>query len=135
MSEPSAPPSELWRRRLQRLRTRSRSGALAAIYAEAAEYPVFDDFVDYSVTGAASNWLASQGIPAIDVELSNRSDTDWKRNLAVIESYRAELETPSISRSIGEKCNDEPVIGPMNLPREMLGARGEAENGREKVEE
>lgn len=68
------------------------SEALAAIYAEAAEYPVFDEFVDYSVTGAASNWLASQGIPAIDVELSNHSDTDWKRNLAgvlaVIESYR-----------------------------------------------
>ncbi len=68
------------------------SEALAAIYAEAADYPLFDDFVDYSVTGAASDWLALQGIPAIAVELSNHSDTDWKRNLAgvlaIIETYR-----------------------------------------------
>lgn len=68
------------------------SEALAAIYAEAADYAVFDDFVDYSVTGAASDWLALQGIPAIAVELSNHTDTDWKRNLAgvlaIIETYR-----------------------------------------------
>jgi hypothetical protein len=55
---------------------------LAAIYAEAADYPIYEDFVDYSVTGSASDWLALQGIPAIAVELSNHSDTDLKRNLA-----------------------------------------------------
>ena len=83
------------------------SEALAAIYAEAAEYPVFDDFVDYSVTGAASDWLALQGIPAIAVELSNHTDTDWKRNLAgvlaIIETYRLNGRCP-LSSATCQEC-------------------------------
>jgi predicted deacylase len=67
------------------------SEALAAIYAEGSGYPLYMGFNDYSVTGAASDWLASQGIPAIAVELTNHSDVDWQQNLAgmlaVINAY------------------------------------------------
>jgi predicted deacylase len=68
------------------------SEALAAVYAEAAGYPLYEGFVDYSVTGAASDWLALQGVPAIAVELTDHTDIDWRQNLAgmlaVIEAFR-----------------------------------------------
>jgi predicted deacylase len=57
---------------------------LAAVYAEAAGYPVFDRFDDYPVTGDASDWLSGAGIPAITVELSSHTATDWPQNLAGI---------------------------------------------------
>jgi hypothetical protein len=58
------------------------ANALANVYALGARYPLLDEFSDYSVTGDASDWLSSQGIPAIVVELTNHTDTDWPRNLA-----------------------------------------------------
>lgn len=59
---------------------------LAETYAAAAGYPFELQFTGYSVTGSAVDWLALQGIPAIEVELSNHSDTDWEQNLkAMIE--------------------------------------------------
>ena len=58
--------------------------ALAAIYAQAADYPLFDGFDDYPVTGDASDWLSGIGIPAITVELSSHTGTDWPQNLAAI---------------------------------------------------
>jgi hypothetical protein len=57
------------------------SAALAAVYAEAAEYPLYESFDFYRVTGAASDWLTLQGIPAIAVELNDHSDLDWAQNL------------------------------------------------------
>jgi predicted deacylase len=57
---------------------------LADIYAEAAEYPLYEEFTAYDVTGASTDWLALQGIPAIAVELTNHRDTDWQQNLAGI---------------------------------------------------
>jgi predicted deacylase len=56
--------------------------ALAETYAEAAGYPQYDSFAAYPIAGDASNWLASQGIPAIIVELTDHVDTDWDQNLA-----------------------------------------------------
>lgn len=55
---------------------------LASVYSSAAGYTPYDTFDDYPVTGDATNWLALKGVPAITVELSNHSDTDWDRNLA-----------------------------------------------------
>jgi len=60
-------------------------------YAKAAGYPAVKVFGAYATTGAADDWLASQGIPAITVELSSHSSVEWDKNIlgikAVLESY------------------------------------------------
>lgn len=55
---------------------------LAAMYGEAANYPVYERFYHYPVTGDAGDWLATQGIPSISVELKTHEDIDWTENLA-----------------------------------------------------
>lgn len=55
---------------------------LANIYGQAAGYPVRDEFTSYVVTGDATDWLATQGIAAITVELINHYDLDWPQNQA-----------------------------------------------------
>jgi protein MpaA len=71
---------------------------LARIFAAASGYPFYEGFNDYSVTGAASDWLALQGIPAIAVELTNHTSIDWPQNLAgmlaVIRLYSASEPAP-----------------------------------------
>lgn len=59
----------------------SPSDELAKTYARDAGYPFQLAFTEYPVTGAAVDWLATQGIPAIEVELNNHTDTDWDQNL------------------------------------------------------
>jgi len=54
---------------------------LAAVYAAASGYSFFPSFDSYPVTGDSSDWLAQQGIPAIDVELTNHASIDWEKNL------------------------------------------------------
>ncbi len=51
-------------------------------YARAAQYPAVDTFDAYPVTGDVEGWLASIGIPAITVELSNHETIEWEKNLA-----------------------------------------------------
>jgi predicted deacylase len=58
------------------------SRQLAQIYGRAANYPVRDEFSSYIVTGDATDWLATQNIPAITVELINHYDLDWPQNRA-----------------------------------------------------
>lgn len=53
-------------------------------YATAAGYAAVDVFDAYPTTGAADDWLASVGIPAVTVELSTHNSTDWDKNLAGI---------------------------------------------------
>jgi murein tripeptide amidase MpaA len=57
---------------------------LAEIYAEAAGYPFEEKFLSYPVTGSAIDWLATQDIPAIEVELSNHTDIDWEQNIKAV---------------------------------------------------
>lgn len=57
------------------------SDQLAAVYGEAAGYPV-GPFTSYEVTGDASTWAAAQGIPAITVELATKDSSESGRNLA-----------------------------------------------------
>jgi len=54
---------------------------LAAVYAAASGYSAFPSFDSYPVTGDAADWLAQQGIPAIDIELTNHASIDWEKNL------------------------------------------------------
>jgi predicted deacylase len=51
-------------------------------YARAAGYPAVDVFDAYTITGDAEGWLASIGIPAVTVELSTHTTTEWDKNLA-----------------------------------------------------
>jgi predicted deacylase len=53
-------------------------------YAEASGYPAVKEFTSYETTGAADDWLASVGIPAITVELKNHTSIEWEKNLAGI---------------------------------------------------
>ncbi len=58
-------------------------------YAKASKYPAVKTFDAYVTTGAADDWLASIGIPAITVELSSHNTIEWARNL---EGIRALLK-------------------------------------------
>lgn len=62
---------------------------LAEAYGEAAGYrlPSGDDGpVDYEITGSASGYLYSRGIPTIVVELTTHQDTELAKNLAGLEA-------------------------------------------------
>jgi hypothetical protein len=65
---------------------------LARIYGEAAGYPVYERFSAYVVTGDAGDWLTTQGISSISVELKNHVNLDLEQNLggilAVLNQYR-----------------------------------------------
>jgi len=53
---------------------------LGEIYGKASGYPYGRPFSSYKVTGDAVDWLATQNIPAIDVELTNHIGLDWPQN-------------------------------------------------------
>ena len=55
-------------------------------YAKAAGYKAVASFDSYSVTGDSEGWLASIGVPAITVELSNHESPEWEKNIAGIEA-------------------------------------------------
>jgi g-D-glutamyl-meso-diaminopimelate peptidase len=65
--------------------------ALMNTYSKAAGYPAVKTFDAYATTGAADDWLASQNIPAITVELSTHNTIEWDKNLkgvkAVVEEF------------------------------------------------
>jgi predicted deacylase len=48
-------------------------------------YPPMDTGCIY--TGEMVNWIALQGIPAVDIELTNHRDTDFEINLKVLEAF------------------------------------------------
>ena len=58
------------------------SRTLAEVYSAASGYPLYDVFHHYDLTGDAADWLASQGIPSISVELTNHESLDWSMNRA-----------------------------------------------------
>lgn len=66
---------------------------LATTYAQAADYPVYERFTTYPVTGDATDWLATQGIPAFAVELKNHADPDWPQNLAGITAVLSQISS------------------------------------------
>jgi predicted deacylase len=58
--------------------------AILNAYAKASGYPAKDTFDQYQVSGDATDWLASIGIPAITVELAAHQNIEWQKNLAGI---------------------------------------------------
>ena len=57
------------------------SRALAEVYANAAGYPLQTP-LGYEINGDASDWLTTQDIPSIAIELTDHSRIEWDRNLA-----------------------------------------------------
>jgi predicted deacylase len=55
-------------------------------YSAAAGYPAVKTFDAYGTTGAADDWMASIGMPAITVELQTHDTIEWARNLAGIKA-------------------------------------------------
>lgn len=54
---------------------------LAAVYASAAAYPIFDTFDFYEITGDAGDWLTTQGIASISIELITHEAIEFDKNL------------------------------------------------------
>lgn len=67
------------------------SDDLARIYGDAADYRYQEDFTRYITTGTASGWVASQGIPAITVELATADGIEFERNLRGLFAVQAWL--------------------------------------------
>ncbi|MCA9948811.1 MAG: hypothetical protein KDE48_04145 [Anaerolineales bacterium] len=55
---------------------------LGEVFGEAANYPVHEYFDYYRINGDASDWLVTQNIPSITVELRTTKGLDWPQNLA-----------------------------------------------------
>jgi len=64
-------------------------------YAQASGYPAVDVFNAYTTTGAADDWLASIGIPAVTVELATHATVEWQRNLAAVQALLTHYATTS----------------------------------------
>ncbi len=55
-------------------------------YAKAAGYTPYDKFAYYEINGDMANWVASLGVPAISVLLTNHTDPEWTKNQRGMES-------------------------------------------------
>ncbi len=55
---------------------------LATLFGQAAGYPVYEQFPYYPITGDAGDWLATQGIPTVSIELKTHETIDWPANQA-----------------------------------------------------
>ena len=62
---------------------------VAQLYSQASGYEVYDQFTAYPVSGDASDWLATQGVPSFTVELHTHSNIDWEMNLAGVQALLA----------------------------------------------
>ena len=58
------------------------SAEWAERYSRASGYPVYRGFSAYPLTGDASNWLTTQGVPSITIELATHTSPEWDVNLA-----------------------------------------------------
>jgi hypothetical protein len=66
--------------------------AIMNAYSQASGYEAVKTFDAYPVTGAAEDWMASIGIPAITVELKTHTEMEWDKNFAgisaIIQHYK-----------------------------------------------
>lgn len=74
--------------------TDARSYELAITYGIASGYPIYERFAYYEITGDAGDWLVTQGIPSITVELRNHQDLEWEQNLPGMLALLAEFQAP-----------------------------------------
>lgn len=69
----------------------SQSIALSNLFATASMYPSGEQFNAYPINGDMVNWLAKEDIPAISVLLSDRTNTEWDKNLKGVEAILKQL--------------------------------------------
>ena len=66
---------------------------LARVMAGAARYLYLTEWTAYPLSGQATDYLADEGIHAVDVELSNYTDPDFTRNLRGLRAALAWVQT------------------------------------------
>ncbi len=81
---------------------------LGELIAEATGYP-YKHFTYYDVTGDATNWLAERSIPALTVELSTRTETEFQRNWKGIMALQChfvlgEAHIPALDKAVHQRC-------------------------------
>lgn len=74
--------------------THAPSLALANVYGQAANYPVYERFTSYEITGDAGDWLTTQNIPSISIELQNHQSLDLSQNLGGVQATLDYLGQP-----------------------------------------
>ncbi len=68
---------------------------LLSVYSEASTYPTHEDYPYYEVTGDIADWMSTEGMAAVTVELETHDVTEWTKNLAGVEamlSFYSQLE-------------------------------------------
>jgi hypothetical protein len=69
------------------------SAELAVVLSGATGYPFAEDgWVSYPVTGAMVDYLAYQGVAAVELELETKVETEFDRNLAGVEAVLHSLD-------------------------------------------
>jgi hypothetical protein len=69
------------------------SDALARCLSKATGYPFAEEgWASYPVTGAMVDYLAYQGVAAVEVELATKVDSEFERNLAGVRSVMRSLD-------------------------------------------
>jgi hypothetical protein len=69
------------------------SERLARVLSEATGYPFAEEgWVSYPVTGAIVDYLAEQGVAAVEVELETKVDSEFDRNLAGVRAVLQSLD-------------------------------------------
>jgi len=86
-------------------RARSPSVTLAQVLAEATGYKFPPEgWTAYPTTGTIADYLADQGVAVSEVELSNRRDTEFERNLkgvlAVLQAVESIVRTPTVDTEL-----------------------------------
>lgn len=85
------------------------SAELARVIALAAQYLYLTEWTVYPLSGQATDYLANQGIHAVDVELTNYTDPDFARNLRGLTAALAWARTldvpPRAERNIPEQIS------------------------------
>lgn len=71
----------------------TKSKNLATTFGTAAGYGVEQEWSAYQINGDMTNWFAAEGIPAISVLLTDRTNTEWNKNRAGVEAALEFLAT------------------------------------------
>ncbi len=71
---------------------------LALQVAEAAGYPYVAEWAAYPVTGQLVDWLDSVGVKGVELDLPERDQVDWERNLVAVEAMIAGLAPPEANQ-------------------------------------
>ena len=61
--------------------------SLAEALAAVSDYPYPPIDAGCVYTGQFVDWASDQGIPAVDIELTNHQDSDFEKNLAILSVF------------------------------------------------